>query len=156
MKGLSLVFATLVLLTAEAKAARHPELVQPGKTQVSKLGDLLGKPYRVVREGPTREYYFYRLGNGSTMDTTVHVKSGVVEYMTYLCNDSIGVIEAKYGAEKKNEKVIRKTGNAYIGALSQVIYPEIGRGFIYEPKTKKVKACVAWEPGQNIDSIGTN
>lgn len=156
MKGFSLIFAAILLVPAAATAARHPELVEPGKTQVSKLSALLGKPYRVVREGPTREYHFYRLGNGSTMDTTVHIKSGVVEYMTYLCNETIEDIEAKYGSAKKTEKVVRKSGNAYIGALSQVTYPELGRGFIYEPKTKKVKACVAWEPGQKIDGIGSN
>src|SRR5688572_9116932 len=91
LKGMRacLIFLGILLTSEISNAAPNStfkaDLVKPGKTSVAKLKEVLGKPRNVYRVGPTREYHFYDLGEGSTTDATISVKSGVVEYITYLC-----------------------------------------------------------------------
>lgn len=84
------------------------------------------------------------------MDATVLARAGLVEYVTYLCNESVRDMESRYGTAKRTERVITASGNAYVGALTQVMYPELGRGFLFEPRSKKVRACLAWTPGKEL------
>jgi hypothetical protein len=164
LTGASLFFSPPPALAARAKpgsgssSAIHKEfradLIEPGVTPASELGKLLGKPVRVVREPRGREYLFYDLGAGASMDATVAVRGGVVEYLTYLCSDNMGEVKGKFAGEPEVNRKLESGGAGYTSSLSQVLYEGKGRGFVYEPRTKRVRACVAWEPGKKFDEIG--
>lgn len=127
------------------------DLVEPGKTQTTQLKALLGQPVRVVRESPRHEFYFYDLGEGSTMDATLSVRNGVVEYMSYLCSDSIKDVHAKFSGEPSIQRTVSAAGSGYASSLTQVLYEGRGRGYLYEPRSLKIRACMAWEPGHKFE-----
>lgn len=158
MKRVS-IFLLMLCLAKTASAAPErpafrPEQINPGQTDTASLKTMLGKPLRVVREGASREYYFYSLGEGSTMDATVSVRSGKVEYITYLCNESLKDVRAKYENEPSIQRTVEREANGFAGALNQIVYESRGRGYLYEPKTGKVRACMAWEPGRRFAELG--
>lgn len=132
----------------------HPDRIRPGETQSSELRKLLGKPIRVVREGATREYYFYDLGEGSTMDATVSVRGGVVEYVTYLCSESFKEIKSRHSGEQVHTRKVSRRESGYSRVLVEAMYEAKGKAYIYEPKNLKIRACVAWEPGRKFEELG--
>jgi hypothetical protein len=139
-------------------AVSHPkifkaDLIEPGKTQGSDLKKLMGRPMRMLRDG-TREYYFYDLDSGSAMDATVSVKKGVVEYVSYLCGPTMKEVNAEFKGLTSTTHVVRTSGPGYSGSAQQILYPERGRGFLVEHKSRKVKACMAWEPGRKFEELG--
>lgn len=137
--------ALIAILSTTAFAAKKPadyrefpsEKLKPGETQVAELKKLLGAPIRSMREG-SREYYFYDLGDGATMDATVLVKQGVVEYATFLCNDNL---KEYRGQEREVQKLE--------GGLQQIMFTKIGKGFVVSARTMKVRACLSFKPGTN-------
>lgn len=142
----------LSLIYNNALAAFTPESVKPGQTSDNELRTLLGRPAQVVREG-TREYHFYQLGIGATMDATVALRGGVVEYVTYLCEETLESVKLKFKDEQSVTTGVRGQGAGLSGGLSQLTFPAQGKGFLYKPKSRKVKACVAWVPGRKFDEI---
>lgn len=148
-------WATLIFfgfIVGSAQAAFSPEKVKPGQTSENELQAMLGRPIQVMREG-TREYHFYRLGVGATMDATVALRGGVVEYVTYLCEETLDDVKSKFKDEQSVTSAVRGQGGGLSGALSQLTYPVQGKGFLYKPKSRKVKACVTWVPGRKFDEI---
>lgn len=140
-------------LTVSAANFR-PELVKPGTTDAASLAKLLGKPVRVVKDTPNHEYYFFDLDSSSAMDATVSVRKGIVEYITYLCDDSMRDVKGKFGDHPSVTRSVDTGGRGYAAHLTQVLYDSAGKGFLYEPRSLKVKACVAWEPGHKFDELG--
>ncbi|MEW6057313.1 MAG: hypothetical protein AB1540_11945 [Bdellovibrionota bacterium] len=134
---------------------KNIELVKPGKTSVSELRQILGSPRSVVREGPTREYYFFDLGEGSTMDATISLRRGVVDYISYLCSESLKEVREKYGEKPSSTQTLRSKGIGYYRTFKQAIYEEQGRGFVYDSKSQKVKACLVWRPGEKFEELGS-
>ncbi|MBI3543634.1 MAG: hypothetical protein HY075_10210 [Deltaproteobacteria bacterium] len=167
MRGSAFLTAAIVAAigTSDAWAARarpekvpvskafRAELVKPGETQSSELAGILGKPYRRVQETAHHEFYFYDLGEGATMDATVSVRSGVVEYVSYLCSESLSDVRQKFAGETAVNRALTTEGAGLTSTLQQVIYEGKGRGYIYEPKTFKVRACIAWAPGKKFDEL---
>jgi hypothetical protein len=157
MRGLALLIFALTSipsLAAVPKGGYRFDAVEPGRTQVGQLRDLLGKPYRRVQESMKHEFYFYDLGDGATMDATVSVRSGVVEYVSWLCNESIAQVKARYAGEQAIQRNVDVSMSGFSGALTQLLFESKGRGFIFEPKTSRIRACVAWEPGKKFDELG--
>lgn len=161
MKGFSLaaaIFSASGLLWASVHPAApkpfHAELIEPGKTTLAALHELVGKPARVLRESPHHEYLFYDLGQGAAMDATVSIRDGVVDYVSYLCDDKMRDVRAKFGTEPSSQRAILSSASGYASSLTQVLFESRGRGYVYEPKTMKVRACMAWEPGRKFEELG--
>ncbi len=135
----------MVFLVASTNslAAIKPESVVPGKTNSEEVVKLLGRPLERIREGASKEYLFYRSGRGSTMDTTISLKKGVVESVTYFCNLSAeDVLQKKSGAkQEKSDPETTKMGRH----LTQYTFPQEGKAYVIDTKTKKVKVCVKFE-----------
>ena len=162
-------FISLISMATPAYAARghnealertalpklfHADLVEPGKTQIKDLQNLLGKPVRHIQESAHHEFFFYDLGAGASMDATVSVRAGVVEYVSYLCSESYSDIRKRFNGEASIQRAVSTQSNGLTSALSQVVYEGKGRAYVYEPRSYKVRACVAWEPGKKFDELG--
>ncbi len=165
----ALLFSTLSLRAVPVYAARnrggsderaslskifHADLVEPGKTQVKDLANLLGKPLRHVQESSHHDYYFYDLGEGAGMDATVSVRAGVIEYVSYLCSESLSDVRKRFSGDASIQRAISTGANGMSSNLTQVVYESRGRAYVYEPKSYKIRACVAWEPGKKFDELG--
>ncbi|MBI3555136.1 MAG: hypothetical protein HY074_02585 [Deltaproteobacteria bacterium] len=130
------------------------DLVEPGKTQLKDLPNLLGKPVRHVQETGHHDFYFYDLGEGASMDATVSVRAGVIEYVSYLCSESLSDIHKRFSGEASTQRSISTGVNGMTSTLTQVVYQSKGRAYVYEPRTYRVRACVAWEPGKKFEELG--
>lgn len=87
------------------------------------------------------------------MDATVSVRSGVVEYVSYLCNESMSEVRSKFAGEASIVRSIEGGAVGLASSLTQVLYEGKGRGYLFEPRSQRVRACVAWAPGKKFDEL---
>lgn len=160
MNGLATLMIAAVAWVPSGWAARestisktfHPEAIKPGETDGAGVAAALGKPVQVVRDGG-REYQFFKMGVGSTMDATVALRGGVVEYITYLCDETLESVKDKFKDEQGTSRPVRTEAPGLSGSLTQLTYSGAGRAFIYKPRSRKVRACVAWAPGRKLEDL---
>ena len=146
---LSLLHLSTTLWAATPRSAFPADMIEPGKTQSAELQALLGRPRRMVRENH-REIYIYDMGVGSNLDATVSMRAGVVESVTYLCNEKMAEVKNRFASEPASMRSIHSTANG----LAQVLFESRGRGYVYDPKSYRARVCVAWQPGKKFDELG--
>ena len=131
------------------------ESIVPGETPESKLLVLVGQPMRVRRERG-RVLYFYDVGlRGASMTATVSVRKGVVEWMTYFCDEPVKEVLSKYEGVKEGTVALSGVDKRSLrGGLRQLTVDEVGRGFVYSPRAEKVRVCLRWPTGKPFSEVG--
>lgn len=131
------------------------DLLVPGKTEESQLESLVGNPLRSLHDRG-RVLYFYDVGlNGASMTATVSARRGVVESITYFCDEKLADVTKKYGESQESRVAVSGVEKRSLrGGMKQITFEGSGRAFLFTPRSETARVCIKWEPGKKFSEIG--